>query len=219
MIKKTLLAASISLLSLAAQAGPVLVVIDNFNSGFQALGLVAPGTVSNTNSIRTITDTLHASTAPVLNSVGVFDQGLGNGNGIFDVSNGPGEDATAKVSWNVAAGLVSPMATNMAFRLDVIFSDFNPTNLSFSFGGNTIGNYVLTDVHNQLVDFALSGVDFSRGGELTMTVHGAPGWDMTLDSFGLAFDAPNPTVPEPGSVALVGAALLGAAVARRRRSK
>lgn len=55
---------------------------------------------------------------------------------------------------------------------------------------------------------------FAAGGTLTLKINGAPGRDLTMDTFGITFDTPTPplSVPEPAPPGL-----RGAAGARRRK--
>ena len=126
------------------------------------------------------------------------------------------------VIWSIASFTV----TNPASLLFVVVAS-NPQGSSvvdFRFDGNGDGLY-----NNVSTDFTLSSQSFgnvptslpfmltatqagllSAGGALRMDVSGGQGWNATIDAFSIE-------MPEPGSVALVGLALVGAGVASRRR--
>jgi len=217
MNKQTLLAALLAATAFAASADPTTVVIDDFNSGNQSIGFGAGSSIGtktdDANAIRSLSSTLLTMAPPV--------QALAQVNsGVLDITNGSGENTTVTVSWNLPSSLLPSSAIDAMFSMMVINSDANPTNMHFSLDGKTIGDYSLPgNVNNQIYSFGLGDFDLSQGGTLTMTLSGADGWDMTLDSLGVSYDTPPNNVPEPASLALVGISLLGMRVARRSLRK
>jgi hypothetical protein len=73
------------------------------------------------------------------------------------------------------------------------------------------------------VVFGLSAAQqnaINAGGTLRLELTGQSGWDLTLDAFGFDFQStrtPGTPVSTPGTLALLGAALMGAGLASRRR--
>ena len=219
MIKQTLLAAMLAATAFAASAGTTTtkhtVVVDDFNSGNQAISYGAGSAIGTTNSdkndIRTLSSTLLTSSPPV--------QALAQVNsGVLDITNGSGENTNVVVSWDLAANLLPTSAIDTMFSMMVVQSDANPTSMVFALDGKTIGSYSLPgNIENQIYSFDLGDFDLSGGGKLTMTLAGADGWDMTLDSLGISYDTQVNNVPEPASLALVGISLLGMGAARRAK--
>ena len=214
-MNKTLLSATIAcaaLFGFAAQAATVS--IDGFNSGDQSITVGAIGTVvSDTNALRTLTTQLLTTSPPTQSAVEVSFGGL-------HVTNGGGEDSEVTVSWSLPTTPVPVGATNVGFLFTVLQSDANLTDIqfflndvavsTFSIPGNTFNKDLTFGVGNGLLD---------AGGTLKMVLNGAVGWDLDLDSIGLSYDMPaTSSVPEPGSIALLGLGLAGVAASRRRKA-
>lgn len=200
MLKKLLLTAfaSISL----ASAGTL--VFDDFSAAQGPIVNSGSSTVGN----RTITLTDLGGTAPVSHEVAVTS-------GVLDVTNGTGDDSQVVISWAIPAALSIPAgSTNLKISFVVIGSDGNPT--SIQLGGVASGNFAIPgNTSNQTVEFAISGPPVGPGA-LTLTIDGAAGWDLTLDSIGFSWTDPTSTIPEPASFAMIGLGLASLALIRRK---
>lgn len=145
------------------------------------------------------------------------------GGGLLDVTNGVGDDSEVIVTWNLLPNVfpVVPV-TDVGFRLNVVQSDGNPTNVALAIGATNLGNFAIPgNTANQILPFALNPAlvaAVNAGGPLTLTLDGAPGWDLALDQFDLTFNEQQTVIPEPGTITLLGIGLLGLGWSRWRRT-
>jgi len=215
MITRKLLA-SAALLAMAGLAQAGSVVIDDFSADQGPLNDTSADGVAVTSTLgnRTISTNMLSGTAPIQNSVEVTA-------GVLDITNGTGDDSEVIVSWLIAAGLVPAGSVNVNFSALIVGSDANPTGVEFLLGSTSLlSSAIPGNTANQTISFSIDPALIAAGGTLTMKLNGAPGWDLTMDSFGITFDTPTtPTVPEPATLGLLGLAMLGAAGARRRKSR
>ncbi len=192
--------------------------IDDFNSGDQSVSdlTVGGGGNSNTNAIRSLAIELLAAAPPVSSGASVSF-------GVLDVTNGTGEDSRVTAAWNIATGLLPANATNVGFFFSVVASDGNPTALDFAFNGNPLASFNIDpNTTNQNVSFGLTPAQIalaSAGGSLSLTINGAAGWDLTIDSFGFSFEPVTPpgNVPEPAAFALIAAGLAGLGIRKKKQ--
>ncbi|WP_326542725.1 PEP-CTERM sorting domain-containing protein [Pseudorhodoferax sp.] len=215
-MKKNLFAAIVACSALfAANAHAITVSLDDFNNGDQSLTAGAIGTlVSDTNAYRTLTTRLLSTAPPTQSAVEVSFGGL-------HVTNGGGEDSEVTVSWNLAAGLLPPNATNIGFLFTIVQSDANATDVEFLLNGASVSNFAIPgNTFDKDLMFSVADSVLDDGGTLTMVINGAVGWDLDLDFVGLSYDLPTRVneVPEPASVALLGMGLLGLGAVRRRKA-
>lgn len=205
MLKKLLVTAMASI-SLAS-AGTL--VLDNFqdNQGPISTGSTGPLALTSPNSAtnRTLTLNQLSSIAPPTFNMVVSS-------GILDMTNGTGDDSTMIVTYTLPAGLIPVGATNIQLTLEVIQSDGNPTSLALS--GAASGNFsIAANTNLQTVTFNIASLG---AGSLTMTMDGAAGWDLALDSIGVNWTDPTTVVPEPSTYAMIGLGLAGLAFLRRK---
>jgi len=201
MNKKFLIPALLAAVGFNAQAG--LVAIDDFDSGDQFITIDAAAgetTANDSNTIRTITSTLLASTNPVQNSVEVSF-------GFLTVTNGSGENTLVNVAWDLDANLTPDGSSDYTLLYKVVESDGNPTNLVFRFEGDIIAQYsIAANTMNQEIEIDVSGFDLNAGGSLEMEITGESGWDLQVDAIGLRYTDPTTppsSIPEPATTLLM----------------
>jgi hypothetical protein len=197
----------------AGQACAGVFVIDDFNSGDQSLSTTTKNlTVSDTNSIRTLSTTLTTTLAPVQSSATVS-------NGYLDVTNGVGETSVVDLTWSLSTLSLPSDVSQVSFVFTVIASDGNPTSLTFTLDGVVI--YTTTIPANTSYEDVTFNVDSSllaAGGTLELSITGQAGWDLALDSIGISWSETSNSTPEPTSAALIGLGLAGLGATRRRKS-
>lgn len=211
---KLLAAAALAVTAGLAQAGAV--VIDDFSVDQGPISdTTADGTaVSNTlPGVRTISTNMLSGAAPIQNQVQVTQ-------GVLDITNGTGDDSEVIVSWLIGSGLVPTGSVNVKFSALIVGSDANVTDVQFLLGNTVLLSSIIPgNTANAAIGFDIDPALIAAGGTLTLKINGAPGWDLTMDTFGITYDTPTPpTVPEPATLGLLGLAMLGAAAARRRKS-
>lgn len=211
-MKKNLIALALILSAGAAHAGAN--IIDEFNINQGPLTQSAPGAA--------ITDVLAGVRTLSMEQLS-SDFGFGDSrarviNGVFLVSNESGVDSEVKVIWNVAPFSIPAGSSDLSFLFKVLASDGNPTTVDITLDGNSIFSQAIPgNTVNQDIEFSVSS-SIGSGGVLEMTLNGVPGWDLTIDAFGVSWKDPTTTtVPEPASIALVGLGMMGMMALRRRR--
>jgi hypothetical protein len=204
-----------------AQAAPTVISVDDFNSPDVLIqDALGGGPTTVIDSVRTASyellsgpDSGDGSTLRIGSQT--FPVGL------LEVANASGRDSRATISWAIAAGLIPGDAINVGFFLEVVQSDGNPTSVDFVLDGSALAAFSIPPNTMDLgLSFGLSAAQLAslaNGGTLAMTLNGNTGWDLTVDLFGFSYDRQQ-AIPEPGSVALAGLALVGLAAARRRKA-
>lgn len=234
-------AAAVAALFSMAAAQAAVILVDDFNAPGTAV------TISDTTADGAAVVSTTATNAPVslaasrTMSVDLTQKSTGTANitgtvggsdGFLNFSVSTGDNGIGKVKWTLPTFTANPGSNTFFFSViasalgttantaapnlvNFAFTAANPAN-SFSFSSNV--NAVSFAIPGQPLNFALTGAQssaLSAGGDLVLTVSGGQGWNLILDQF--AISRPDPTVPEPTSLALVGLALVGAGLASRRR--
>jgi len=154
---------------------------------------------------RTLSSNLLSTNAPIQNDVQVT-------NGILDVTNGTGEDSQINVIWTLKPNLLGAVNSAGIF-FTLVESDANQTSATLAIGATPLGSFVIPgNTVNKVLTFDLPLAvvpQINAGGQLTLSLDGDPGWDLSLNRFGLTSNGDVPTVPEPGTVLLLGTGILG----------
>lgn len=139
--------------------------------------------------------------------------------GLFDLNLGTGDDAEARLIYNVDA-LSDDFAalgelSNLALLVEVIAADGTMKTIEAILNGTTIGVFNLPDLITTptMLTFDLDE-SIAVGGTLEFVFNGSPGYDVALRVLGFEATA----VPAPAALGLFGLGLAAVGFARTRRS-
>jgi hypothetical protein len=148
----------------------------------------------------------------------------GGAGGFLDITNGTGEDSDIIIEYNLP-GFSGLPADAINLRLSILVGatgpiDGNSVSVALSYGGTDLGLFNFPgNTNNQVASFAIDPLLFASSGTLRFVLSGQTGWDASFDNIAFSYDQPDIDVSEPGTVALLGAGLLGLGLLRRRRAR
>ncbi len=217
-MKNSIIALGLACGLFAAQthAATGTIIIDDFDSNPQSVSNTSLGTISSSSAIRTLSSNLIADMTPVNSSAEVTGT---TGSGILDITNGTGENSIVDVSWS-SLSFSLPTDALANFFFEIVSSDGNPTHVSFTLNGTSLFTAdIPANTSNQTISFSVDPALLNAGGTLDLQITGATGWDMAIDAFGVSWSTPSASVPEPTSIALLSAGLVGLGALRRRKQQ
>ena len=217
---------ALGVLALVGSAASQAIVIDSFGTtqSVSCADTFAPFCPQSTNdgssadylgSSRTITTALTSGNGQVQAGVNTVTPGA------LDMQNSTTAVGKVTVDWNdvanadlteggTATGIFMSLPSAIDNSLDVMFTINGTSSLSKSFADGTSGSAFFFP----FADFA-PGTTFNDVTSIQAMFSGPAGWDAIVD---LIDTRPDPTVPVPAPIALIGLGLAGLGAARRKRA-
>ncbi|MEZ5404294.1 MAG: PEP-CTERM sorting domain-containing protein [Bryobacteraceae bacterium] len=210
----------VSILAVATSFAGII-KIDGFADGqgpITAIGTNGPMVISDSDVLPPMSVSRTLEFAPPAVDTPPVSRSMIVDSGVLDINHGTGENTTARVIYALPQIVLPPaaIASTVELFLEIVQSDANPTNVQVLLNGGSLGSFAIPgNTMNQQVVFAVPSLVFGNPGtnSLVLEVTGANSYDITLDSFGVQWS----TTPEPGTMVLVGLAISGLGLLRRRR--